>query len=522
MVPQRPTAGNPLLPHSTTVTAGFAAGTAAATVDPAIAPALGALLGADVGAWTAHGLECIKRRTVRRVFRGSLDGVPVHLKVFRADTLAAKLRASLRRARGEREASHLLAALALGLPAVEPLAYGVALEDGHPCSFVATRTVAAAPFAWSCPPATAAAVGALLRRVHDLGLSLPDLHAGNVLVAGPDEATGSPQLWLCDLTALRRTGEPGVVGRARALAFFCNPIDGGPLDPIARPLLDGYLDAGPALPASFRQQLALATAHLRASALRSFGRRSQRSCRHTEAEPRRRATPRWFWHLGEGIDAALRAACRQFDDTAAAPVRAGRRGAVWLTDALAIKDRDAGAARRLWRAHYWLLFAGVLAPQPVALRLADGRGRVFVRRLPAPTLADELAAGSPDAAAIDTAARTLGDSVGRLHAHGLRQRDLKFENLVRDPTTGAVAIVDLDGIRLHGAADTRGAGRDLGRLLAAFRAADQPGGAATVRAFLRAYLRTRRRLLQRVPMRRLCRRAEQRAGEWAIRHARRP
>lgn len=518
MVPQRPAAGNPQLPHSTTVVVGAAS----AAADPAIAAALGALLGADVGAWTASGLECVKQRTVRRVFRGRLDGVPVHIKVFRVDTLAAKLRASLRRAPGEREAAHLVAARALGLPAVEPLAFGTALEAGQPCSFLATRSVAAAPFGWRCAPATVAAVGSLLRRVHDLGLSPGDLHPGNVLVASPSAASTTPALWLCDLTSLRHTGEPTLAARARALAFFCNPLDGGALDPLARPLLDGYLAAGPALPECLRRDLQVATARQRAGALRSFGRRSTRSCRHTDAEPRRRATPRWFWHLGDGLDAARFDACRQFDAAAVAPVRSGRRGAVWLTDTLAIKDRDAGAARRLWRAHYWLLFAGVLTPRPVALRIAEGRGLVFARRLPAPSLTVEVAAGALDAAAIAAAARSLGESLGRLHAHGLRVRDLKLENLVRDPTTGAVAIVDLDGVRLHSATDTRGAGRDLGRLLAAHRAAGRPGGAAAVRTFLRTYLRARRRLLQRVPMRRLCRRAEQRADEWALGHANQP
>jgi hypothetical protein len=79
-------------------------------------------------------------------------------------------------------------------------------------------------------------------------------------------------------------------------------------------------------------------------------------------------------------------------------------------------------------------------------------------------------------------------------------------------------MVDLDGVSRGSAADTRGRGADLGRLLAAFRNAGAPGGAQTVATFLRSYLRANRRLLQRPPLRRMLVRAEHRAGEWATAH----
>ncbi|MEZ6038317.1 MAG: lipopolysaccharide kinase InaA family protein [Planctomycetota bacterium] len=515
MVPHRPTPGNPALPQSVAVEAGAAHATAA----PEVAAALRDLLQHDVATWAGRDLERIKLRTVRRVFRGRLGEVPVHVKVFRADTIAARARDALRAGKGEREARHLLQARALGLPAVEPLAFGIALDDGQPCSFVVTRSVAARAFSLPATDSAARAVGALLRRVHDLGLEAGDLHPGNVLLDAEDRP------WLCDLTSLRRGGEQDLKRRAVALGFFCNPLDGGALDPVARAVREGYEDAGAPLPDSWRTQLALAAHRWRAAALRSFGRRSERACRHTAVEPRRRGQPRWFWQLGElqsgdgVLDPAVESACRTFAGNEPDPTRSGRRGAVWLTDELAVKDRQAGKARDLWRAHYWLQFAGVPAPQPLALCLHGGRGRVFCRRIDAPHLAAELADGRLDRTAELAIARALGDAVGRLHGHGLRNRDLKFENLMRDPTSGAVCIVDLDGLSLHGADDTRGAGRDLGRLLAAFRHAGQPGGPAAGRAFLRAYARARRRLLQAPPLRRLLRRAGERAGEWARRHA---
>ncbi|MGC6486699.1 MAG: hypothetical protein ACON4Z_03570 [Planctomycetota bacterium] len=509
MVPQGPTPGNQALTHSEQL-----AGGAELTAAPEVRDALVELLQHDVSAWSARGLATQKERSVRRVFRGVLAGVDVHIKVFRADTIAAKARDALRRRhKGEREAAHLRQALDAGLPAVEPLAYGLARDGGGLGGFVVTRTVDAAPLTLPGSEAGAEAAGRTLRHVHDLGLQPGDLHPGNLLI-GPD---GAPVL--CDLTAMQRAGAMSARRRAAGLAFFCNPTDGGPLDPSLRALLRGYLAEGP-MPAGFRAELARATRQLRATSIRSFGRRSQRDCRHTEVEPRRRATPRWCWFVGDdGVDDALRTATAAFCPEEHAPRRLGRRGGVWLTDAFAVKQRDQGKAQKLWRAHYWLLFAEVPTAPPLALRLHEGQGRVFVRRIDGPDLSAELTRGDLDEAAVARAARALGRAVGRLHAHGLRNRDLKFDNLVRRPGTDEVLMVDLDGVTLHSAQDTRGCGRDLGRLLAAWQRAGEPGGPTTLARFVCAYVRTRRRLLQQPPVKRILKHAERRAREWQVRHA---
>ncbi|MEC9048760.1 MAG: lipopolysaccharide kinase InaA family protein [Planctomycetota bacterium] len=504
MVPQRPTPGNQALTHSSS----FDDGTAL-TASPEVAAALSALLEHDVTEWSKHGLAEQKRRTVRRVYAGELGGVAVHVKVFRADTIAAKARDALRqRHKGEREARHLQVALDAGLPAVRPLAYGLAKQGEQLCSYVVTQSVAAAPFGFPSDDAAAAAVGALTRQVHDSGLEPGDLHPGNVLL----DAHGAA--WLCDLTSMRRGGDLSMRRRAAGLAFFCNPLDAGPLDAEARAFLRGYLAAGP-MPASFHTELARATRRIRATSLRSFGRRGQRSCRHTDAEPRQRATPRWFWHIGDGgAPKQTRGDLAAFDPSAHTPRRSGRRGGVWLLENWAVKQREAGKAKKLWTAHYWLLFAGVPTPTPVALRLQPGDGLVFARRLHHPDLATELRDGALTDAEVAAAARAVGRAIGRMHGHGLRNRDLKFDNLVRVPDQGEVAMVDLDGVTLHSAADTRGCGRDIGRLLAAWRDAGQPGGSASAARFLFAYVRARRRLLQDPPMSRILSRADKRAREW--------
>jgi tRNA A-37 threonylcarbamoyl transferase component Bud32 len=517
MVPHPSTPGNDPLPQS--VAAGRQAvavehGGARAAAAPAIAAALRELLGVDVRSWVDHGFAIVKERTVRLVLRGAIAGVPVHAKVFRPDRFADRARDLLRGDRARREHDHLVRAHGLGLPTVIPLAHGLVRDGEALRSFVLTRTVDGAPFDVGTAIAEQlASAGRLLRTVHDRGLAPQDLHAGNLLVA----RDGS--LHLVDLTSVRHGGDPGQRERARALAFFCHEVDGGAVDPRMRPLLTAYLAAGPALPATFAVELAAATRRWRAGALPAFGRRAERDCRHTATTRRRRAEPRWFWHLlGPGADDAMRAACTTFATSPPAADKEGRRGAVWLRPEFVGKQRDAAAARRLWRASYWLQFARVPTPQPIAMRLHGGRGLVFVQHLAAPNLASELAAGSVPPATFVGIARRLGDAVGRLHAHGLGNRDLKFENLVRDPRDGAIAMVDLDGVRRRPTLDTRGRGADLGRLQAAFVAAGTPGGATVRTAFLRAYLRAHRHLLTTTPIRRVLRAATQRAGEWAEAH----
>lgn len=507
MVPQGPTSGNESLPQSTTIAGGRA------VAWQGVAEPLASLLEFDVSDWADHGLQRIKERTVRSVFRGRLGAAAVHVKVFRADKLSDRARDALRGERGAREAAHLLRARELELPAVEPLAFGMARDRGSERSFVVTRSLAdARTFDFGLPAETRARAGALLRRMHDIGALASDLHPGNLLVGGDGEP------WLIDLTSFRHGGEPSSKQRAAALALFCQQLDGGPLDPAARPLLASYRDRG-RLPPDFDDLLVAATRRWRAAALPAFGRRSERACRHTAVEPRRRGRAQWFWFLGgeDGDAEAERASARALADAPPEPAKSGRRGAVWLADGLVMKQRAQSLARKLWRASYWLLFARVPTPQPVALRLFRGVGHVVTARVDGPPLGEELERGV-DAATVTALAADLGRSVGRLHAHGLRNRDLKLDNLVRVPGTTRVLMTDLDGVRRKAPSDTRGRGADLGRLLAAFRAAGEPGGARAVAAFVRGYLRAQRGLLVTSPIRRILRRAEQRAGEWASAH----
>lgn len=509
MVPQGLAPGNDPLPQSVAIHAPHCRGVVAGTFADALRPLFDALP-------STGSMQEVKRSTVRTVLRGEIGGVDVHLKLYRSVTLSDRARDAFRGDRGTHEAKNLIRAAHLDLPVAQPIACGslVDAETGSR-SFLVTRTIQGArPFAFDMSEETLVHTGRLLRRMHDRGFLPGDLHCGNVVT----DERGLP--WLLDLNSVRHGGEPDLARRAAALAYFCQPLDGGPLDLQAQPLLLAYLAAGRDLPREFATELAKAARLVRHRALSSFHRRWSRDCRHTSMPKKRRGEFRWHLHLvADAADRApLHDACRAFAASPGAPDKTGRRGSVWLLPDIAAKQRGQGDARSIFQAMYWLLFAGVGQPEPVALATKHDLAYVFARRVPSPSIADELAAGSLRGDELVEAARSFGRSVGRLHAHGLRNRDMKFENLLREPVTGAVLMADLDGVRRKDCDDTRGQGMDLGRVLAAFHAAGRPGGSAVVFAFVRAYLRARQRLLQPAETQKIWKTAEKRAREWASAH----
>lgn len=485
--------------------------------DAEFAAALGAPVAPDQPKdWegeSAAAWELIKESKVRTVRRGVLGGGRVFWKTFRPVRLSDRARDRLDGARGVKELENLLEARRRGLPTVRPLAAGRVSGEAGQASFLVTEAWAADPVGdrgWE--PDLSAALGALLKQVHDGGLHARDLHPGNVLRA--DDGS----LRLVDLTSSAFADPLENDERATALAFFCHALDGGVGDPAADGLRQAYGGSD-----RLWRLAGQASGRLRLRMLRAFGGRAFRECRHTRVE-RETGGVKWFVARIRDVEAgsALEHA-RDFVGLAERPaaVREGRRGGVWRTGPLFVKDREAGPAKRLFRAAYWLQHAGVATPEPIALRLESGsrksRGLVFTRALEAAHLGDEWESGRLDASALSRVATDLGELCGRLHGFGLRCRDLKLENLVRDPAGGRVHLVDLDGVRRKHAQDPRGEGRDLGRLLAAFEKALGKREAAPIRAFWHSYLRTRAGLgnaLQGPSPQRLRQRTEARANEW--------
>ena len=464
---------------------------------------------ADPSNWTDW--TEVKRSTVRSVYRGELTGpsggpVAVHLKLFRAVRLSDRARDAVTGSRSEREFRNLLRATERDLPCVRPLAAGSHFGSWGSRSFLLTQTEPGSPLPRGpLPTDVAASAGRLLALAHDAGLHARDLHPGNLLLR-PDG-----DVLLLDLTSAYLGESLDRDERGRALAYFCLNLDGSVLDPSARPLLRAY-----GADDETRDSALKAGRRLRNRALSAFGRRAFRTCRTTTLvrAPRK---PRLSLHNPARVHWDAARALVQ-DLGSLQPVKTGRRGSIYMEGDLVIKERTAAAAKRCLESSYWLQFAGVPTPMPVALSTFMSRGAFVTERLPYPNLLEDLERDL-DKNTLLLGATHLGNSIGRLHSFGLRNRDLKFENLLRDPRTQVVYTVDLDGVRRRLPNDNRGRIADLGRLLAAFRASNSPGGDDVVRAFLRSYIRTCRRLLYPVThLRHVLRQADSRAGQWAAAH----
>jgi len=158
----------------------------------------------------AHPSETVKENAARIVRRIAAPGGALYLKIFRdRGPLAAVRRLIADRAAREFDALDRLRKA--GIPVAEPVACGV--HEGR--SFVITREVAGARILKDLAPSLSrparAAIlrelGRLVRSVHEAGVRDDDLHLGNVLVTGTDEA---PRLTLIDV---HRAGF-GIVERA--------------------------------------------------------------------------------------------------------------------------------------------------------------------------------------------------------------------------------------------------------------------------------------------------------------------
>lgn len=467
--------------------------------------ALGELLRqGDPTTWP--GFTTVKSSLVRTILSGTIAATRVHVKSFRAVRLSDRARDAVLGSRGEREFANLVAAAERGIPVVTALAAGKVRGSFGARSFLVTATSEGSSLPRGpLPEDVATRVGAFLRAAHDRGLRARDLHPGNLL----HRADGA--IVLLDLTSAALGSPLEADERAHALAFFCQDLDGGVAHPAAAPLLAAY-----GLGEQDRQRARLHGRHLRRAGLLSFGKRALRACRHTEIV---RGKVREYRHLParELVPAAHELLARL---ATVEPMRQGRRGGVWLDDDLVVKQRSRAAARRLFVASYLLHFAGVPTAVPVLLRLEPERGLVVTQRIRRPSLAIEVTQGTVD---LEAAATSLGTGFGRLHAHGIRNRDGKLENFVRDPGSGDIAVVDLDGIQVRGSNDTRGQAADLGRLLAAFRAAATPlPASATLRIlalFRRSYTAARQCLSCSKPSPHLWNLAARRADAWRTAHA---
>jgi tRNA A-37 threonylcarbamoyl transferase component Bud32 len=186
-----------------------------------IQPGLEFLFGPDglrLDEWLAAGqAHIVKHGPHRTVYHVVLPELDFFLKHNRLADGRAWLRELVRPSKARGEYEHALAAAARGVPTFEPLAVGETCRGAGPrSSFLLTRTLPEARPLNSFLEATlpqwpdprrarmrqrlAVALGRLLARLHDAGVTHLDLHPGNLLIRldGDDR----PELFLIDLHAL--------------------------------------------------------------------------------------------------------------------------------------------------------------------------------------------------------------------------------------------------------------------------------------------------------------------------------
>jgi serine/threonine protein kinase len=185
-------------------------------------PGLEPLFGPDglrLGEWLATGqAHAVKDGPHRTVYHVVLPEQDFYLKHNRQADRRAWLRDLVRPSKARSEYEHALAVAARGVPTVEPLALGEPCRGTRPRhSFLITRTLPETRPLNSFLESTlsqwparrcarlrqrlAVALGQLLARMHDAGITHHDLHPGNLLLRL--NADDRPELFLIDLHAVR-------------------------------------------------------------------------------------------------------------------------------------------------------------------------------------------------------------------------------------------------------------------------------------------------------------------------------
>lgn len=157
----------------------------------------------------------VKNGPHRTVYRVEANGLKIFWKHCRINGLRSWLRQCLRPPKAKMEFDRALALAACGIPTVEPLAWGV--RDGTYAgeSFLITRELSGAvplqsllaanryQFTHTLGPrlVMASRLGQFLAKLHEGGITHPDLHPGNVLVILDQQ--GLPHFHLIDLHSIQ-------------------------------------------------------------------------------------------------------------------------------------------------------------------------------------------------------------------------------------------------------------------------------------------------------------------------------
>jgi len=437
------------------------------------------------------GAEVVKENPVRMVFRVQCGGETFYAKWHRVRGSWDGVGARLRGTRAEREMAAAMTLADGGVPTIEPVLVALRRRFGLPVeSFLVTRELSGVSLCGLArgPSASrsradqarrlrlARALGRSVRRLHDSGISHPDLHPGNFLVTGDDE------LAILDLHAAKRVGRfPAFCQRVRDIAKLQVSMDDPAITVRDRVrFARAYLGDDAA-----REELSALLYHaynyagyLREKHIRSRSRRCVvKSKVYTNERTslgrvfRKRAMPL------EAVAKALALHRRVLAGEAEGEVlKSARKTNVtfvpmdgslgverlcvkeWVRPALAMllpKRLRHRPAMRSWRASLGLAVRGVPAPEAHALVMGRGRRSYVIMEAlrdgaPLPVYVERIMTPELPAATRRAFASAAACFLLKCYAECVRHKDLKAANvLVREMEPGAwrFYLLDLDAVR---------------------------------------------------------------------------
>ncbi len=453
-----------------------------------------------------------RRRTVHRLESG---GRAYYLKTQVPGGVWRSLRARLGLGPGRREWQALVAARRAGLPVPEPVALALDAREtlvteevaggrrldaylferyfppppsgppypgARPPELVAAYRTRRPPPAGTIGPRTLASLLAdLVARLSEADLYLPDLHPGNLLLAGE---AGRWRLVLVDLAEAVHPAPPEAMLRHLVrLEHFFEPLASAAERRRClarlRTLADDVPDA---------RTVHRATALYRRRFYLGRDRRTRRRSKYfrpvTAGPWRGWATADW----ADAVEALLRDMPAGAAPSGAETIKHGRSSRVWTLrlqdgrELVAKCDRLAGGrggglprplrALTAFRRGHALLTRGIRTARPAAAVRCTGAGDPAGALLLTERVADgrplqEFLRGEPAPAARRHLTWALARLVRRMHEAGLSHRDLKTPNILVAPAEGdrpRPVLVDLDGLRRPGQVSARRRARDLMRL----------------------------------------------------------
>jgi hypothetical protein len=480
-----------------------------------------------------------KRGRRRSVYRLEAAGRAYFVKVQEPGGWLRGLRARLGLGPGRREWNALLAASEAGLPVPEPVALALdgretlvteAVAGGErldaylfaryyppgpsdppypgarPPELVAACRSRRAPPAGTLPPrALAYLLADLVARLAEADLFLPDLHPGNLLLAGEADRW---RLVLVDLAEAVRPAPPeALLKHLVQLEHFFEPIASAAERVRCLARVRDLLDDAPDARAVTR-----ATAVYRRRFYVGRDRRTRRRSKYFRPV----AAGAWRgWAAADWADAveALLAATGAGTDAVppgAEVIKEGRSSRVWTLrlddgrDLVAKHDLRAGDRRgagvrpsralAAFRRGHALLARGIATARPAAAGRRRGAGRndalLLTERVPEARPLNAWLRAGPAPGARRHVTRALAHALRRMHEAGFSHRDLKAPNVLVAPAGSArprPVLVDLDGLRPAGRVSARRRVRDLMRLAVSLEEWGVARRTDRLR-FLRAYL----------------------------------